>query len=230
MRPKKIFMLVVLVILVLVISSCAGVPIFSGAGQEFELGLAKFNAGKYEEAIPHFSKATELDNKYTKAYLYLGKCYLSLQRWTEAIPALRTAYRLSPEETKKEALDILFDAVMGAAVREFKIGNFKSSVDYLKEGLTLVPGSGKAKTELMKSLMAFAGKLISEGNFKEAISVYGEVLDLSPNHFDAYLGIAKAFFRNGDYSKALEAVKKALGIRPGSEEAMSLIRQLLLKK
>ena len=132
MRPKSLFDVVVLIMIISVICSCAGVPFFSGAGQEFEQGLAKFNSGKYEEALPHFSKATDLDSGYAKAYLYLGRCYLGLHRWTEAIPPLRTAYRLSPEEMKKEALDILFDAVMGAAGHEFRMGNFRSSINYLK--------------------------------------------------------------------------------------------------
>lgn len=230
MQPKKSLLAVVMVILVSLMGACAGVPLFSGAGHEFDLGLAKFNAGKYEEAIPHFTKATELDTEYAKAYLYLGRCYLSLQRWTEAVTPLRTAYRLSPTETRKEALELLFDALMGAAGREFKLGNFRNSISYLKEGLTLAPGSEKAKTELVRSLMAQGGKFLSEGNIQEALSLYREVLDWFPNHFDAYLGMAKAYFKSADYSKAIEAAKKALGIHPGSEEAMALIRQLLLKK
>jgi len=230
MRPKKLCMALVFVILVSVINSCAGIPFFSGARQEFEQGLAKFNVGKYEEAIPHFSKATELDSEYAEAYLYLGRSYLSLQRWSEAIPPLRTAYRLSPGETRKEALNLLFDAVMGAAGHEFRNGNFRSSVEYLKEAIKLAPSSGRAKTELMKSLMALGGKSISDGNLKDAISAYKDILELSPNYFDAYLGIAKAFFKSGDYERALEAAKKALELHPSSDEAMSLIRQLLLRR
>ena len=229
MRRKKLLEIFFLII-ISIIYSCAGMPFFTGAGQEFEQGLTKFNLGKYTEAIPHFTKATELDSEYTDAYLYLGRCYLSLARWIEAVPPLRTAHRLSPGKTEQEILNLLFDAVIGAAGHEFRIGNFGSSINYLKEGLILVPGSEKAKVKLTESLIALGGKSISEGNFHDAIPIFKEALSLSPNNFDAYIGIAKAFLNNGDYINAIDAAKKALEIYPGSEEAISLIRQLLLNK
>lgn len=69
-----------LFILVIFLVSCAGVQPFSGAGQEFEKGLALFNAGKYEPASEHFKKAGELDPEFAKAFLYLGRSYVKLDR------------------------------------------------------------------------------------------------------------------------------------------------------
>ena len=56
-------------------AACAGVPFFSSAVQEFEKGLTFFNQGQFEQAAPHFIKATELDPEYGKAYLYLFISY-----------------------------------------------------------------------------------------------------------------------------------------------------------
>ncbi|MBZ0157422.1 MAG: tetratricopeptide repeat protein [Alphaproteobacteria bacterium] len=111
MRIQKAAVLFVLISLLV---SCAGFRI-SGAKSEFQEGLSLFNRGQYEAAIPHFQKATELDPDLGQAYLYLGRSYLSLRRWSQAITPLRTALRLSPEETRREISNLLIDALLGAA-------------------------------------------------------------------------------------------------------------------
>lgn len=92
--------------------SCAGLKSKTVVQEEFELGLSLFNRGKYEDALPHFVKATELDPKFGQAYLYIGKSYLNLGKWREAVPSLRTAYLLDPEETQKEITNILIDFLL----------------------------------------------------------------------------------------------------------------------
>ena len=60
---KKIWVLISMFVLY----SCAGLLIGSDARQEFEKGLALFNAGNYEQAAPHFVKATELEPEFGRA-------------------------------------------------------------------------------------------------------------------------------------------------------------------
>jgi len=91
--------------------SCAGIQARQ-AQSEFDDGLSLFNRGHYDDAIPHFEKATEIDPDFAKAYLYLGRSYLNIGKWKEAVPPLRTAYRLSPGETKKEVADIILDIIL----------------------------------------------------------------------------------------------------------------------
>jgi tetratricopeptide (TPR) repeat protein len=220
---KKVFIPVFLFVL----CSCAGLLIGSDAQREFEKGLALFNAGNYDQAVPHFMKATELEPEYGRAYLYLGRSYLNLRRWLDAIPPLRTAYRLSPTETKKEALDILLDALLAAGTDAFKRGNFQGALSHLREGLALSPQSTPFQHQLVETLIGYGGQLLLQGNFSESISAYKEVVGLSPNHFDAYLGLAKAFFKQGNIMEALQAVQKATKINPSSGEAQSLFFNLL---
>jgi tetratricopeptide (TPR) repeat protein len=213
-----------------ILVSCAGLPFLSGAKQEFEQGLALFNAGKYEQAIPYFTKAAELDQNYVQAYVYLGRSYISLGRWGEAIGPLKTAYRISPTETRKEASNFLSDALLGAGIQSFMNGDYKTAIDHLKEGLTLDPSSAKIKDELVKAWVTYGGKLFTQGNFGEAISAFEQALQLSPNQLDAYVGLAKSFFRQGDFDKALQAGRKALSLDPGSDELKKLLLQILNPK
>ena len=76
----------------------------SDAQNEFEEGLNLFNSGRYQEAIPRSQRASDLDPNFARAYFYLRRSYIGLKSWRQALTPLRTAYRLSPEETKREAL------------------------------------------------------------------------------------------------------------------------------
>ncbi|MBI2487836.1 MAG: tetratricopeptide repeat protein [Deltaproteobacteria bacterium] len=209
--------------------SCAGLGILSGAQSEFDKGLALFNAGKYEAALPRFRRATELDPDFGRAYLYLGRSYLNLDRWSEAVPPLRTAFRLSPDETKKEVINLLVDALFGAAIYEFNKGNFRDSASFLREVIQLEPNSSRARSELARTLIALGGALLSQGKFSDAISTYNEALKFSPNNLDAYIGLANAFLSNGDILKALRTIETVIKIDPTNREAQFLFKEMQVR-
>jgi len=161
-----------------ILVSCAGLPFLSGAKQEFEQGLALFNAGKYEQAIPYFTKAAELDRITCKLMCTLADLILA-SRWAEAIGPLKTAYRISPTETRKETRT--FSPTPCSVLESSPLGTGTTRrIDHLKEGLTLDPSSTKIKDELVKAWVTYGGKLFTQGNFGEAISAFEHALQLSP--------------------------------------------------
>jgi len=200
------------------IMGCASLGIISSAEHEFELGLSFFDRGQYDEAVPYFVRATELDAHYVDAFIYLGRSHLNRARWPQAIPPLRTAYRLSPVRTQGEVLNFLIDALLGAAGSDFGQGNFRGAINYLKEGLELDADSHKLTSELVAALIAQGNELLSQGRVDDAISSFGEAIRISPFQGDAYLGLARAFFREGDLLKALDAAEKAFRIDPSNPE------------
>jgi tetratricopeptide (TPR) repeat protein len=216
-----------LLLSVFLLSSCALLPtIVSDAQYEFDEGLALFHRGQYEKAIPRFQKATEIDPDFGRAYLYLGRSNVSIGRWRQALPALRAAYRLSPEDTKREAFDLLIDALFGVALEELKMGHFTSSIDHLREVQGLQPASAKARNQIVKTLIAQGGDSLSRGNASEAIRAYTEAAQLSPESFEAIFGLAKAFFKKGEFFKAREALQDAMRVNPGNPEAKALSNDL----
>jgi tetratricopeptide (TPR) repeat protein len=222
-RPKSLLIITSLFVL----NACASLGIFSGAKNQFDQGMAFFNRGHYEEAIPHFEKATELDPDFAGAYLYLGKSYLNLARWVQAIAPLRTALRLSPDKSQVEIVSILVDALFGAASSELGKGNFQTSIGFLREALELQPESQRAKNELFSALITFGEGLLSGGNVTQAITNFNEAIQLSPNNATEYLSLSKAFFKHGDYMKALQSVKDAIQIDPANKEVQSFFRELM---
>jgi tetratricopeptide (TPR) repeat protein len=64
------------------------------AGAEYILGEIARQASQWDEAVTHFSRATELDTSFGDAYMGLGFSLVALKRYEEAIPPLRVAVRL----------------------------------------------------------------------------------------------------------------------------------------
>lgn len=225
MRSKK--QLLTVLAAALLFCSCAILPgIVSNAQYEFDQGMALFNGGKYQEAVPRFQRATELDPNFGRAYLYLGRSYVSLRSWGKALPPLRTAYRLAPDETKGEALNILVDALLSFGLDSFRTGDFASAIGSFREVLGLQPTSAQGRNDLVKALVAHGGALLSQGDVSPAISAYTEAARLAPTNFEAIFGLARAFFRNGEYSRALRAAEDAVRVNPSSRDLQSLMRDL----
>ncbi len=97
---------------------------------------------------------------------------------------------------------------------------------FLREVLQLEPQSVRARNELVVALVALGGELLSEEKAVEAIAAYTEAVELSTNNLDAYLGLARALFKNGELLKALMTVGNAIKIDPTNKEAQSLLRDI----
>lgn len=212
--------LVSIILLLVFLYSCAGSGMNDTAQNQFAQGLELYERGQYEEAIIHFRKATELDPSSGRSYHYLGRTYMNLWRWYEAVPPLRTALRLSPDEP--ETANLLTEALLGSAAHAFTEGKYQNSINYIREALRLDPQSRKIFSELLKTLLAYGADLLSRGNTDEAIQSFNEALQLSPDLLDAYLGLARGFFQKNDLFNALSAVEKALQLAPSNRDAESL--------
>ncbi len=101
---------------VLFVTACSTISQYK-AEQDFDSGLALFNQGRYEEAAPYFQKAADADPRSGRAYLYLGRCYLNLGRFADAVQPLRAALELSPDDMQNEIFNLVLDAMMGGHPR-----------------------------------------------------------------------------------------------------------------
>jgi tetratricopeptide (TPR) repeat protein len=99
----------------LLLGGCASVRHFRPGQSEFDDGVRLFDQGRFEQAIPHFQRATSENPDFGEAYLYLGRSYLGVRRWREAIAPLRAAYRLAPAQTKDEIFNLILDAMFAAS-------------------------------------------------------------------------------------------------------------------
>jgi tetratricopeptide (TPR) repeat protein len=228
-HKERINVIITVVFLSLILTSCAGMMINGEAQYTCEQGIALFNQGKFSEAIPYFEEAVSLEPDFYQAHLYLGRSHLNLRAYGKALAPLRSAYRVSPSDFKKEVADLLIDALLGAAFSELKGGDIQTSLNYLREVLLADPKSKKIKDELSSLLVAVATQLFKNGNVREAVKEYTEAIKADPDNTEAYVGLARALFKSGELLKAIEAAEKAISLDPDSKEALGVIKDLLRK-
>lgn len=68
------------------------------AAAEFSLGEIARRAGRWDEAIGHFSTAARIDSGFAEAYLALGMSLTAAQRFAEAVAPLEKYVRIVPED------------------------------------------------------------------------------------------------------------------------------------
>ena len=68
----------------------------NNGGAQYILGELARRDETWDEAISRFSQAAKLDPNFAEAYLGWGGCLVTVKRYEEAIPPLRTAERLTP--------------------------------------------------------------------------------------------------------------------------------------
>ncbi len=211
----------------MVLFSCAGVAISPEARADFNAGLNLFDQGKFDKALPFFDKAVSAEPDYYEAQLYLGRTRLNMRDYGNAIPPLRRAYRLSPDDFKSQACDILIDALMGAASSELGKGNFENTLAYVREIMSTSPKGIKIKEDISNVLVAVAMGLARKGDVRDAVQLFRDAIKENPDNIKAYLGLAKTLIKSGAISEAIENAQKALSLDPTSNEAMNVVKELL---
>ena len=208
------------------LTACAHVGMPSEAQVAFDHGLRLFQHGQYAEAIPRFQEATQLDPNLGQAYLYLGRSYVNLGQWGNAIPVLRTAFRLAPEASQHEVTQLLLDALLGGATAALKTGGFREAVGLLQEALGLAPRAQHLLPPLVEALIGLGGQLLAQGQLRDAIGALTEATQLAPQQVDAYVGLARALWQQGELFKALAVVQTALRLAPNDSTVRALLNQL----
>lgn len=69
----------------------------NNAGAHYILGELARRDAKCDEAMPNFTQATNLDPNFGEAYLGRGLCLVTLKKYEDAIPPLRKAEQLMPQ-------------------------------------------------------------------------------------------------------------------------------------
>jgi tetratricopeptide (TPR) repeat protein len=217
------------------LAGCATLQGSSPAQSAFDTGLALFNRGAYDEASGYFIKATELEPDFAPAYLYLGRSYLNLSRWFEAVPALRTALRLAPQDTRQEAVSLLIDALFGAASAASKHGDWLTAITMLREILMLSPGAQQATTQLVAALLSQGKAWLAQGKIVAAIQLYREALQVAPQSppvlsqlVTALLTFGGQLLAQGKGKEAVQLYMEVSQMAPKNLEAyLGLARALL---
>ena len=77
------------------------------------------------------------------------------------------------------------------------------------------PSPASIATDEADSLYTLAGKLYSEGRYREAIPLFQRVVTLDGRNANAYALLGGSYFQLGDYGAAIDAFERALQLDEG---------------
>ena len=175
---------------------------------KMNLALARFNAGKIDEAEGLCREILKSEPKNTRAYLLLAKIYKARGKIYEALSYYEKALKLEP---KNISLKIEYAEVLSA------MGRKSSALDIVNELL-------KEENGLHKEIKVSAGfLLLNLGEYDRVITLCLEI-----NSDEATAGdprvwnqLGMAYFKKGNPQEAIKAYKKALDLDPKNALTLS---------
>ena len=170
----------------------------------FNEGIAKINAA--QEIYPDYLKPANGSDKTLKDE--------ATKNYNQAMVSLTRALLLKPGESK--TLRNL------GSVYAF-MGDFKTAEAVFREGLKSAPSDSALMASVRSVRINYAGQLIDQKKYDEAIGFYNDLLKSDPNNSDLHLGLADACFKRAqdekgdpakaDYKAAGEAYAKAAALK-----------------
>lgn len=162
------------------------------------LAIALVDAGRPNEALPHYEKALGLRRNYPEAENNFGFALTQLGRAADALPHLQRAVQLKPGYA--EAHNNLGAALMG-------LNRPAEGMAAFGEAVRLNPRYAVAHFNLGLALA-------SNGKPADAIPHFQRALQHNPNYADAELNWAIALTVSGRAAEALPRFERALQLNP----------------
>ena len=171
----------------------------------YEKGYASVMSGDHSNAINAFTKAIELEPKYTGAYITRGIAYGELGNYRQAIENFKKAIELNPELT---------EAYYNRGLAYGSLGNHRQAIEDYSKAIELNP-----KDEgTYNNRGATYGSL---GNYRQAIEDYNRAIELNPKLTKAYYNRSITYYRLGKYDQSIKDYNKAIELNPKIEVDIS---------
>ncbi len=183
----------------------------------YQDGLAAYQTGANQTAIPLFKKAAEIDASFAMAHARLAEAYLAAGDHVEARAAIKRARDLA--ETRPLPLAERYQIHATAAWVEDDYESALENYDALDK---LFPDD--PDIELNRARLYF-----DTGRLTEAIAAYEKVVEAEPDYGAALLGLGRAQVAAGLPREAIESARRALetGRFADDPESLGMIHSIL---
>lgn len=201
------------------------------------IGLAHLGLGDYRQAIISFSRAIELDLKYSTPYLNRGVAYFKIGNYQQAIRNLDIAIGLNPRfaeayynrglvfselENYQQAMIAFNKATelnpgyIGVYYKRGsiynKLGNYQQAIEDYNKAIELDPLDSKTYYNRGNTHSSL-------GNYDDAIRDYSKAIEIDPRYVKAYNNRGLAFADLGDYRQAIKDYDKVIKFDSGDADA-----------
>ncbi|MGH1337571.1 MAG: hypothetical protein ACRBFS_15715 [Aureispira sp.] len=211
-------------------------------------GAYQLNTNRdYEQALPFFDKALELDNQQVTAYLYRAHLYNNIERYTEALHDIRQAIAISPGFDKDVTL-LTIEVFKNLKQLDSTLPLYeelleKSNTSYLyhldySSVLTTLGQLEKAVEQLEKAnelteqkdsviLYTLGETALQAKLYNKAVQAFEACLIVSPELTEAAFSIIVVQMKQAQYEEALKAIKTLQ--KQVKEEALLIDRATVLE-
>jgi tetratricopeptide (TPR) repeat protein len=205
----------------------------------YNLGIAFYKEGEQDKAIESYSKAIEIDPKYTDAYFSRGLAWDNAGKIENAIADYSGAIESNPKYTqayvsrgvaygKSGKLDKSIadfsaaigidpeyrDAYTNRGVAWLNLGQWDNAIADCTKAIEIDPQSGVAYENRG---VAF----LNQKQVDKAIADFTSAINIDPKYLKAYCDRGFTYSILGQYDKAVEDYSKALEIEPNNGTAIS---------
>ncbi len=199
-------------------------------------GVLHFAMGQFEAAVEHLE---QVRTRKTAAH-YLGRAYIRLKRYEEAlemlergredkqdigteIPIIETLCRLHREEDADEALSSYEDAEESADV-EYARGRVAEAQGNYAEALEHYEAAVELDPEHARALFRLALNCDLNGDDERAMELYRRCVNLRPTFVGALINLGILCEDHGEYEEAIDCYKRVLAIDPHHKQARLYLR------
>ena len=169
----------------------------------YNKGNAYANLEQYEKAIADYSKAIEIDPKYTLAYINRGLAYANLKQYDKAIADYSQAIKLDPKDP---------GAYNNRGLAYSNIKQYDKAIADYNQAILLDP--------------KYSGAYNNRGNiylelkqYDKAIADYNQAILLDPKLTQAYNGRGVVYYNLKQYDKAIVDYSQAINLDPKYTDA-----------
>ena len=206
----------------------------------YERGIESFNDKHYGDAVSLFEKVTLLDSNYKYASYNLGRAYIGLRLYDDAITALQSAidhnlalddvhYHIGLAHIEQEQFDKaiqhleqaintdpnLKDAHYNLACAYRVTGNLEAATNAVTETLRLDPDYKPVHelVEKIKQTHYNRGKsYLNNSRYSDAIAAFQNVITLDADFTAAHYNLGVAYLKLENFTRSVEVLQKTIDL------------------
>ena len=174
----------------------------------YQAAAALLRQQRYAEALATYREVLEIDPEHIRAKAAVGQTLFALERYEEALEALRAAAALPPDPSLAGRLQ----GLMGRAALE--LGRAAAAAHHFERALQLDPRNAEVLDYL--ALVRFR-----QERYETALDLYRRLVEVSPDNAQAHANMGAALYYLGRLDEAARSFEQALALAPGLATARS---------
>ncbi|NXL28626.1 TMTC1 protein, partial [Glaucidium brasilianum] len=167
-------------------------------------GVFLVDTGAPEQAVSHYRQAIHLSPAHHVAMVNLGRLHRSLGQNKEAEAWYKRALKVSRKAEILSPLGALY----------YNTGRYEEALQVYREAASLQPSNKEIR-------LALAQVLAMMGQTKEAEKMTNHILNEDAECLECYRLLSAIYSKQEHYAKALEAIEKALQLKPKDPKVIS---------